>query len=72
MWRILSSMRPGKKPRLPLAPPLPDQYTHLVWDPWIGVTARWNRVHIRWGRDADCVAATSLSAWLLPSHQSKR
>ncbi len=32
MWRVLSSMPPGKKPRLSLAPPLPDQYTHLVWD----------------------------------------
>ena len=27
MWRVLSSMPPGKKPRLSLAPPLPDTST---------------------------------------------
>ncbi len=33
MWRVLSSMPPGKKAGLSLAPPLPHQYPYLVWDP---------------------------------------
>ena len=33
MWRVLSSMPPGKKAGLSPPSPLPNQYPYPVWDP---------------------------------------